>query len=222
MTSIVAHRGASGIALENSPASIKAALALPVDAIEIDVRRTKDGELVLMHDPDTERVADGELWVEEVSIDELKKLKLKNGQSIPTLNEVFKLVGDKKTLVLDIKSPGVAFGILRLLKAHPKVKVFFSGRQYEELEKLHEARPDIPFFVQHHYDPMEIIHRATGMGAAGICLNMWLMNPATYHLALRQGLKVYVYSIDHRWLLKFFQKLYPEANIISHHPERLL
>src|SRR5688572_24217312 len=53
---IIGHRGAAGIALENTAESIKAALALPIDGMEIDVRRTKDGHLVVIHDEDTSRI----------------------------------------------------------------------------------------------------------------------------------------------------------------------
>ena len=54
---IIAHRGAAGLALENTLESIKAALKLPVYAIEIDVRRTADGELILLHDHHTGHVS---------------------------------------------------------------------------------------------------------------------------------------------------------------------
>ena len=69
---------------------------------------------------------------------------------------------------------------------------------------------------------MEVVHRAKRMGAFGICLNMWLMNPLTYRLAQREKLEVYVYTINRKWLLRFFERFYPEAVIVSDHPERLV
>jgi glycerophosphoryl diester phosphodiesterase len=222
MTKIISHRGAAGLALENSFKSINSALNFPLYAIEIDVRRTYDDHLILLHDMHTGRVARRRAWPEDVTLDQIRKIRLKNGEKIPTLEETFKLVGDKRTLMLDIKSHGTVKEMLRLLKQYPEVNVFFCGRQYGDLKELHQARPDIQFLVQHHYDPMEIIHRAKRLGARGICLNMWLMNPLTYRLAKREGLEIYVYTINRRWLVSFFEKLYPESIIITNHPERLV
>lgn len=222
MTKIIGHRGASGVALENSPTSIKAALALPLFAVEIDIRRTQDGQLVILHDANTARVAKKRVWVERTPLSKLLKIKLKNNENILTLEEVLKMAGDKMAIMLDIKSSGTVDETIRLLKKHPKTQAIFSGRQYSDLKKLHQAVPSAKFLIQHHYDPMEVIHRAKRMGAHGICLNMWLMNPITYRLARRRKLEVYVYTINHRWLKNFFQRFYPDCVLISDHPERLL
>jgi glycerophosphoryl diester phosphodiesterase len=222
MTKIIGHRGGLGLFHQNTLSSIKAAMALGCDAIEIDIRRTRDGQLVLMHDRTTWRVARKNVSLHETSSEELRTIQLKNGEHIPSLEEVFMLVGNKVPLMLDIKDDGVAQEMLHLLDLFPQVQVCFSGRQYDDLKQMHEARPELPFLLQHHYDPIEIIHHAHSMGATGICLNMWLMNPWTYRLAKQHQLDVYVYTINHRWLLRFFQMFYPDAVIISNHPERLL
>ena len=219
---IIGHRGAKGLALENTVESIKAALKLPIYAVEVDVRRTADGQLVVVHDHHTGHISKRTLLVQNSTLKEIREIALHNDEQVPTLEEVFRLIGAKKPIMVDIKSGGMADELVRLLRAHPKVKAFLSGRQYDTLKKIHDAHPSTPFLIQHHYDPMEVIHRANRMGAIGICLNMWLMNPLTYRLAMRHGLEVYVYTIDHRWLQRFFQKFYPEAVIISNHPERLV
>lgn len=222
MTKIVSHRGAAGLALENSLESIKAALKLPVYAIEIDVRHTADGQLVLMHGHHTGHVSDKTLIVHNSTLKELKKLTLNNGEQIPTLDEVLKLVGSKKTVMIDIKSPHISEEMLRVLAKHPKTKVFFTGLQYHESQKLRKARPDLTFLVQHHYDPIEIIHKAKRFGARGISLNLWIINPLTYYLARQSKLEVFVYTLNPRWLLRFFKIFYPDAVIITNHPERML
>lgn len=219
---IIGHRGARGLALENTIESIKQALRLPIYAIEIDIRRTADGQLIVVHDHHTGHVSKRTLLIQNSTLAELRKLTLHNNEQIPTLEEVLKFIDGKKPIMLDIKSSDVVDELLRLLNKYPKTKAFTSGRQREDLKKIHQARPDIPFVIQHHYDPMEVIHKANNMGASGICLNMWLMNPLTYRLARRYDLEVYVYTVNHRWLLRFFERFYPEAIIISDHPERLL
>ncbi|HEY5805884.1 MAG TPA: glycerophosphodiester phosphodiesterase [Candidatus Saccharimonadales bacterium] len=222
MTKIIGHRGAAGLALENSLESIKAALKLPVDGIEFDIRRTKDGKLVLMHDWNTARIADKRLNVGSSTLAELRKISLRNGEKIPTLEEVLEVAANRKPLSIDIKSTGVTDELLRQLDAYPKADIILSSRLYDELKKLHKARPDIPFIVQHHFDSMEIIRLARNMGAKGICLNMWLMNPIAYRLAKRYHLEIHVYTINSRWIMRFFQVFYPDAIIITNHPERML
>ncbi len=219
---IISHRGAAGLALENTAESIKAALKLPVFAIELDVRRSADGQLVLSHDKHTGHISGKTLLVQNSTLEELRAVTLHNDEKIPTLEEAFKLIGAKKPIMLDIKSNGVADQLFNLLARYPQVKVFLSGRPYDELARIHKANPRLPFLIQHHYDPMEVVHRAKRMGAFGICLNLWLMNPLTYRLARQEGLEVYVYTLNRRWLLKFFQILYPEAVIITNHPEKML
>ena len=219
---IIAHRGAAGLALENTLESIKAALKLPVYAIEIDVRRTADGELILLHDHHTGHVSKKTLLVQNSTLAELRELTLHNGEKIPTLEEALKLIGGKRRIALDLKSSGVADQLLELLKRYPDVRAFLSGRPYDELAKIHRAKPDLPFLIQHHYDPMEVVHRAKRMGAFGVCLNLWLMNPLTYRLARREGLEIYVYTLNYRWLLRFFEHFYPEAVIITNRPDKML
>ena len=211
-----------GLALQNTLSAIQNALKFDLYAIEIDVRLTNDGRMVLLHDKTTHKVSKTKINIHEVSYAELTNITLHNGEHIPTVEEVFQLVGNQVPLMIDLKDSGLSGPLLQLLDKYPEVQVFFSGRQYEDLKKLHKARPDIPFLLQHHYDPIDIIHNAHQMEAHGICINMWLMNPWTYRLAKERNLEVVVYSVNSRWLLRFFQKFYPEAIIITNHPMRLL
>ncbi|MBR6648270.1 MAG: glycerophosphodiester phosphodiesterase family protein [Bacteroidaceae bacterium] len=107
---IVAHRGASGNgAPENSLAAIRESLQLGVDMIEVDVRLTKDGELVVCHDAKIDRTTNGKGSVTDMTLDELRNSRIidKNGiptnETLPTLGEVLELVDGKCTLLIDVK-----------------------------------------------------------------------------------------------------------------------
>lgn len=221
-TGIIGHRGAAGLALENSEDSLRAALTHPMDAIEFDIHRTRDGQLVVIHDRHTGRISKKRAFVNKKTLAELKAIKLKNGQRIPTLEGVFKLIGNKKPVVVDIKDTGSTDEILRLLAKYPEVKASFTSLKYSELEKLRKARPDLPVFVRDLLNPFEILHTARQLGAEGISLNMWLMNPLTYRLAKRYGLELRIYTVNSPRLLRFFRKLYPGIVIYTNHPERFL
>jgi glycerophosphoryl diester phosphodiesterase len=101
---LVAHRGANMEADENTLKAYSIAIELGMDYIECDPRLTKDGVFVIMHDGNVDRMTNGKGKIADMTLSEIKALKTKNGESIPTLEEVLKLAKDKNTRVyLDTK-----------------------------------------------------------------------------------------------------------------------
>lgn len=221
-TGIIGHRGAAGLALENSRDSLRAALDLAMDGIEFDVRKTKDGHLVVMHDNHTGRIAKQKMLVSMKTLAELQAIKLYNGQHILSFEEVCKLIGDRMTMVIDIKDTGSADEILRVLRLYPDAKVSFTSLKYGELMKLHEALPDVPTYVRDVLNPFEVVHTARSLRATGISLNMWLMNPLTYWLAKRRHLEIRVYTVNNVWLFRLLRAVYPGIVVYSDHPQRFV
>lgn len=221
-TGIIGHRGAAGLALENSHDSLLAALGHDIDALEFDVRRTKDGKLVVMHDSHTGRIAKKKVLVSHKTLAELQSIELKNGQHILSLEQVMALIGAGKPMVIDIKDSNSSDEILRLVQKFPQAAVSFTSLLYKELVKLHNARPDLPIFVRDLLNPFEVVHTARAMRAEGISLNMFLMNPLTYWLAKRRNLEIRIYTVNNPWLVRFFQKLYPGIVIYTNHPQRFV
>jgi glycerophosphoryl diester phosphodiesterase len=108
---IIAHRGASSTAPENTLMAYVLAFMQGADGIEVDLRMTSDGHWVAVHDEDMERTAGQSLRVARTTLEKLrrldvgrKKIKSLRGQKVPTLEEVVKLVPADKLLVLDIKT----------------------------------------------------------------------------------------------------------------------
>jgi glycerophosphoryl diester phosphodiesterase len=222
MLKIIGHRGAAGLALENSPESIQAALSLSIDAIEFDVRATKDGQLVILHDAHTGRVANKKIYTKNVTLAELQALTLHNGQHILSLEEICRLIGDKKPIILDLKDGGIADELMRVLAAYPDVRPTFSSRRYGLLQKLHTLLPDIPILVQSHLRATEAIAIARGIHATGISINKWLITPVVYHVAKRANLDVQLYTVNHPLIVRFIAKFYPDVSIYTDHPERFV
>ena len=108
---VVAHRGDWRNAPENSLLAIKSAIEMGVDIVEIDVRETKDGKLVLMHDRTINRTTSGIGKIKDWSLDSLKTLRLRDGagvvtkHKIPTLEEALLLAKGKVLLNLDKSYP---------------------------------------------------------------------------------------------------------------------
>lgn len=118
---VVAHRGDWRYASENSMLAIEHAIKLGVDIIEIDIQRTKDGHLVLLHDDTLDRTTTGEGKVDEITLDSLKNLRLRNGigiatsESVPTLEEVLRKTKGQVLFNLD-KADKHINDVFRLLK----------------------------------------------------------------------------------------------------------
>lgn len=104
----VSHRGDWRYAPENSLMAIQRCIDLGLDVVEIDVRLTKDGHLVLMHDLRVDRTTNGQGLLADMTLEEVKALRLKNAcgvrhsrQQVPTLEEVMTLTKDKIMVNLD-------------------------------------------------------------------------------------------------------------------------
>jgi glycerophosphoryl diester phosphodiesterase len=105
---IGAHRGLSASGQpENSLPALRAALELGLDVVEIDLRTTADGAIVLMHDASVQRTTDGAGRVSAMTLARLEALDLGAGERVPTLDEALDLVAGTRTrLLLDLKNGG--------------------------------------------------------------------------------------------------------------------
>ena len=127
---VVGHRGAPHRAPENTIASFETALALGVDAVELDVHLSRDGQLVVIHDADLRRTTNGQGLVHEHSLAELQALDAGGwfgpdfaGQRIPTFEETLACIGDRAALQVEIKgaTEGVAEATVAALRGHGRL-----------------------------------------------------------------------------------------------------
>lgn len=114
---VVAHRAAHREAPENSLAAIARAIALGCDYVELDVRQTRDGVLVLSHGDRVDDRTDGAGAVAELSLAEVRALQLANGEPLPTFAEALALCRGRIGVYVDDKAapPGA---VVALLAAH--------------------------------------------------------------------------------------------------------
>jgi glycerophosphoryl diester phosphodiesterase len=97
--SVIAHRGASGYEFENSRAAFRRAVTLDADGVELDIHATRDGGIVVHHDPDIP----GHGTIAQLSLAEARQVRIRNGEPLPLLTEVLELVGDRDVWV-EVKS----------------------------------------------------------------------------------------------------------------------
>lgn len=113
---IVAHRGLHAHSPENSRAAVVHAIEAGLQHIEVDVRATADGELVLMHDRTLWRTTSGRGELRAFEAHELRGIRLADGSPIPTLREALRLCRDRATLCIDVKEPDLGAAIVDLVQ----------------------------------------------------------------------------------------------------------
>jgi len=155
MTKIWAHRGASAYAPENTMAAFKLAVEMGADGIELDVRESRDGRLMVIHDETVDRTGNGSGRVADMSCQELKALDFSNGFEpyrgvrIPTLKEVYGFIRTTRlTVNVEVKSEGAeGAGMVDKLLALEKEmgmqgRVLYSSFNHYVLRDILRAEPD--------------------------------------------------------------------------------
>lgn len=153
---ITAHRGAEGYAPENTLSSVKKALEIGVDRIEVDVQQTSDGVVVVLHDQTLDRTTDAKGKVGKMTYDELKHVKAYGkfeadfpNEPVPTLQQVFGLMDGSTEFVIEIKAgnrtyPGIEENVAALIKEHQAEKwAVVHSFNDRVLAHLHAHHPEI-------------------------------------------------------------------------------
>jgi glycerophosphoryl diester phosphodiesterase len=138
---VIAHRGASGYEYENSRAAFRRAIMLDANGVELDVHATRDGALVVHHDPEIPGVGP----IAQLTLAETKLLRIPNGETLPLLQEVLDLVGDHdvwvevKTLPADHDR-----ALLAVLDEGPAPERYaVHSFDHRIVRRLGEARPSL-------------------------------------------------------------------------------
>ncbi len=141
--SVIAHRGAAGEAPENSLAAIEAAIRIGCDIIEVDVRLSQDGKVVLIHDGTVDRTTNGRGRVDELSWSRLRELDARGsfsetfeGTRIPSLNEAIDLVRGRARLYLDVKVTNLAPVVLTVQQAGFSHSVLYRLYRPQDIDRL--------------------------------------------------------------------------------------
>ena len=155
MSIVLAHRGASGYAPENTLEAFKVAIEMGADGFELDVHLSKDGELVVIHDETVDRTTDGTGLVYDKTLAELKQLdackgmEAYRGARIPTLREVYELIQDTKHIVnVEIKTDDIFYPQIeeKCLALEKEMgmegRIVYSSFNHYTTKKVRELAPD--------------------------------------------------------------------------------
>jgi len=154
---VFAHRGASAYAPENTLAAFSLALRQEADGIELDAKLTKDGHVVVIHDPTVYRTTGAQGWVKDMTLAELRALDAGShfdvafkGEQIPTLDEVLSAVGRLAFVNIELTNYVSPFDELpekaaRIVKKHNLAdRVMFSSFNPVALRRAKRMLPNVP------------------------------------------------------------------------------
>jgi glycerophosphoryl diester phosphodiesterase len=139
--SVIAHRGASGYEYENSRAAFRRAVMLDADGVELDIHATRDGGIVVHHDPDIPGLGP----IAQLSLAEARQVRIRNGEQLPLLTEILELVGDRDVWV-EVKSLPPAFDreLLKVLDKGPAPgRYAIHSFDHRIVYRLGQARPGL-------------------------------------------------------------------------------
>lgn len=207
----IAHRGASAYAPENTIAAFKMAIEMGFDLIENDVRRTKDGVIVVSHDGSLDRCTDGTGQIADLTLEEVKSPSAGvkfgpeyTGERIPTLEEALDAVPASVGYCIELKVPGLAEDVVRLVERMDRVgQTVIFAFDGSNGPIVRAASPMISFLYLVGGPAEERIARVPKIiddammshaDIVGVAHN--LLSPELVIAAKRRGLSVWVWTVD--------------------------
>lgn len=206
---LVAHRGASGHAPENTIAAFRLALEMKVDGIELDVHMSRDGSIVVIHDSTVDRTTNGKGRIGAMTLAELRSLDAGSwfnaeyaGERIPTLDEVLALVQGRAQLLIEMKDPdfypdSLESELLSLVRRHRMQDhvcfLSFNRRALREMRELDDTIPTALLTSNTRGDPVKA---ARSLHASGLAVQHRRLTLALAEKALSADLSLIAWTVD--------------------------
>lgn len=222
----IGHRGAKGHEPENTLPSFQKALDLNVDGIELDVHVCKTGELIVIHDFTVDRTTNGSGTVAELSLSEIKALRINDYFEVPTLEEVLELVGKKCLINIELKGHHTAKPVSHLIEKYILEKGYsyedfiVSSFQREELEMMYLINPKIHLGILSQASVSQALEWANAFSAKAIHPHFSLLTEENVRKTQEQGFKIYTWTINEKEDIERI-KTYNVDGIITDFPERI-
>ncbi len=229
----IGHRGAAGSAPENTLASFRRAVALGVDGVELDLRRTRDGALVVIHDETLDRTTSGTGRVAERALAEIRTLDAGSwmgpefaGERVPTLEEVATALPERIALFLEVKAiswqnPAIAEDVARVLReAGLLARARVSSFDHRLLRRLRALLPELRTGALFELLPADPVGLARACGALALHPSFEYLDAELVEAAHRAGLEVFTWTVNAAADIDRAGSLGIEG-IMSDYPERL-
>lgn len=231
---VIGHRGAMGLTPENTLASFGKALDLGVDAVELDVHLSLDGEVVVIHDGYLERTTDGRGMVRDHTLTELKGLdagahfgEAWAGERIPTLREVFDRVADQVPVIIEIKNNPLPYAgiearvVEEVLAANLLDRVQIISFDHPTVRRVRDLRSDVATGLLYAGRPLDAVTLARSAGATALCPHWSYVQALEVRMAHQVGLSVHPWVTGDPDVVRHLVTLDVDS-IATNHPDIVL
>jgi glycerophosphoryl diester phosphodiesterase len=203
---IVGHRGAKGLAPENTLDALEAAVRSGADIAEFDVQRTADGVLVASHDPVVLLEDGSKVNIRSTPFNSIRGRRLRGGGEIPAIEEVVEAARDRIALFLEVKEPSDTKPLIELLRRKRTVRdaaiISFHVEAVEQAKKLSPYTPAGLIYVK----PPGLIVECKKLKCEIVLPRYPLATPKAIAFAHRLGLRVVAWTINDEKLMVEYAK----------------
>lgn len=211
---VIAHRGASGVEPENTIVAFERAMEVGSDLIELDVHRTRDGHLVVIHDGTVDRTAKGMITgaVSNLTLEQIKSLDAgiwkslrRRGTQVPTLEEALRSANGQAIFLVENKASGIEQQIADVIKATGMQRnVVYQSFDANSVRTFRSIMPEVPAGVLFGSPGIaDDIDRANTMiettlasNAQVVAVNYGAVTPTFVRYIQARGLNVWAWTVD--------------------------
>jgi glycerophosphoryl diester phosphodiesterase len=193
----IGHRGAAGHVLENTLGSIKKAIELGVDYVEIDLRLTRDGHVVVLHDATVDRTTRGHGRIKDLTLAQVKRLKTKDGQHVPTLEDVLKSTDGRVGLMLELKVRGLAKPVTEIVERSGfSSPVIYASFNHTELAVIRQILPKAKILALFEKGPILAKTLVATLHPTHVGIRWERITKRSLNASQAAGLHVFVYTVN--------------------------
>ncbi|WP_169925187.1 glycerophosphodiester phosphodiesterase family protein [Petrotoga mexicana] len=220
---ILGHRGYRAKFVENTIEAFKKAREYGADGIEYDSRLTKDGTLVVLHDDSIDNKK-----LKELTYEELKQIHFKNGETVPTVEEVIFTLDEQAILNLEIKEVEAAVPSYEITKRTNALdRTLFSSFKIDALRKVRSLDKSAKVGLLVEYDTLKYVEELN-KEIDLYSLNLWIkalkdnieLSKELLHKWKEKGLKIFLWTVNDPKDLHTFKDLYD--GIITDEVEKIV
>ena len=199
---LIGHRGARGLAPENTLRALEAGIHAGAPWLEFDVQLHPCGELVLMHDLTLDRTSNGHGLLAEMPWDDLRRLDAGQGEIVPTLDEALDLIDQRARVNIELKTwDGTAAVVATALRERvangwPVEQFLVSSFHLPELFEFRQLAPEFAVGALLCGVPLDWAGCASELQASSLNLSSEFVDSRLLADAKSRGLAVYVYTVN--------------------------
>ena len=221
----IGHRGAMGHEPENTLRSIRKALALGVDAVEIDVHNVENN-LVVIHDRNLSRTTNGTGYLEQQNLAYLRSLDAGKGEKIPTLQEVLETINRQVMINIELKGDNTAKLVANMIQEYVQrgwsyQNFVVSSFNHYELNQVKSICPAIKIGLLLYGIPWGYLKIAQQLEASIVIASLDFVTQKLITSVHQQDLPVWVYTVNQPDDIRLMRELQVDG-IFTNYPERVV